>query len=209
MFILSNSPDQTLLSLCSTCISKITLMSELENICIYCHDSWIHNGVCKNCNNQKPIWNKLHTIFPYSGPLKQLFFQYKFNDSMLAEKDLVNLLTPHLNQFSDCHFVIIPCNKNTKRRLGHHPVTRIIKQITNNYSEPFINNTHNSMKSLDRKTRQQNPSKFIFKPELLPQQHNLLLIDDVFTTGTTLAKCSQLLIDHQINDFNALCFFRS
>lgn len=195
--------------ICYECQNDLILTKNIKNLCTYCHDSWIVSGVCQNCNNQQPIWNKLHTIFSYQGAIKKIFHLYKFRDSVLAEKDLIKLLTPYIEKFSEYHFLIVPCSKNTKNRLGHNPVTHIIKQITSNYSEPFINNSTKNMKTLDRTTRKSTTGNIEFHPKIDYQNKKILLIDDIFTTGSTLEMISKILIQHKINNFEALCFFRS
>ncbi|MGL5956593.1 MAG: ComF family protein [Brevinema sp.] len=195
--------------LCPDCISSLTLVQDLKKICPFCHDSWIVDHICQNCNNTPPLWNKLHTVFPYKNSLKQLFHLYKFKDSILAEKDLVQLLKPHLKQFERYHFLIVPCSKSTWQRLGFNPVTKIISQMTNNYSEALINKSKIPKKSLNRKQRNSTESDIIFQAHKLRSIHNLMIVDDIFTTGSTLNQISQILYKHQITQFDVLCFFRS
>ncbi len=191
--------------ICTNCLPK----QNIQIVCPLCHDSWVIDGICQNCNNETPEWNQLYTIFPYKEIIKDLFHYYKFKDSILAEKDIVKLLKPHLDQYADYHFVIAPCNQKTKRRLGFNPVTNIIKQITDNYSEPFINKNKYTSKHLSREQRKNTTSNIIFDPKKLKCNKNLLLVDDIFTTGSTLTNISLLLKQNNITNFDALCFFRS
>ncbi len=195
--------------ICPQCVPNLKLVKDQNNICPLCHDTWVVDGVCKNCNNTPPPWSKLHTIFCYKDALKQMFHLYKFKDSVLAEKDLVKLLTPYIAMYKNYHFVIVPCSKSTRRRLGFNPVTQILRQITNNYSEPFNNESTTTIKSLGRVGRKTSHSNITFDKTLLKQEDNIILIDDIFTTGSTMNQVSTLLKNHNINTFDALCFFRS
>ncbi len=195
--------------ICPQCIPSLKLVKDQNNICPLCHDTWIVDGVCKNCLNAPTLWDKLHTIFCYKDTLKQIFHLYKFKDSVLAEKDLVKLLTPYIAPLNNHHFVIVPCSKSTKKRLGFNPVTQILRQITNNYSEPFNNESTFTVKSLGRVDRRAIHSDITFDKSLLKQENNIILIDDIFTTGSTMNQVSTLLKNHNINTFDVLCFFRS
>ncbi|MGL4676200.1 MAG: ComF family protein [Brevinema sp.] len=194
---------------CPDCVQSLPLVQDLKNICPICHDSWIINNICQNCNNTPPLWKKLYTIFSYKSSIKKLFQFYKFSDSVLAEKDLVQLLKPHIAQFEHYHFLIVPCSKSTRQRLGFNPVTKIISQITNNYSEALINKSSIPKKSLNRQQRKNTESNIIFYSQKLLSNHNLLIVDDIFTTGSTLHQVSKILYAHQITKFDVLCFFRS
>lgn len=195
---------------CEQCIKKFTLMKQLKHICPYCHDSWISNDTCQNCFNQKPVWDKIHTIYPYKDSLKHLFHLYKFRNSVLAEQDLVRLLKPHLEKFVDYHWIVISCSNKTKKRLGFNPVTQIIKQIKTNYYEPFINKTSINMKNLTRVSRKSILDTMELENISISANKKILVIDDVFTTGTTLTQAVNLLkTRYQDHNIEILCFFRS
>ncbi len=194
---------------CPYCLGKTPLTSDIINICTYCHDLKMANSICNNCSNQPPPWQNLHTVFSYKDHIKKLFILYKLKDSVLAERDLVEILRPHLEKFSEYHIIASPCSKATKKRLGFNPVSNIIKQIHDDWSEPIINMSGKISKSLDRNKRKSKKTKMILDASKINKNKKLLIVDDVFTTGSTMHRVSELLQTNGIHDFEVLCFFRS
>ncbi len=194
---------------CNHCLNKTPLTSDIINICTYCHDLKMANSICNNCSNQTPPWKQLYTVFSYKEHIKKLFILYKLRDSVLAERDLVRILRPHLEKFSDRHIIAAPCSKATKRRLGFNPVSNIIKQIHDDYSEPILNKSSKTAKSLDRDKRKSQKAKMTIDISKINKNKKLLIVDDVFTTGSTMHRVSELLIANGIEEFEVLCFFRS
>ena len=141
--------------------------------------------------------------------MKQLLHLYKFKDSSLAEHDLVLLIKPHLMTFKDYHFIITPCSSKTLKRLGYNPVTRIIQKLGLEYSESLSKNQKQAIKKLNRQDRLQRSEAMVFHPEKINTTKKLIVVDDVFTTGSTIIQASLALHNHNILSFDILCFFRS
>ena len=196
--------------ICPKCIESLTLVDALEKICPFCHDTWITKGICQNCFNKKPLWQNIHTIYSYKeNAMKQLVHLYKFKDSSLAEHDITLLIKPHLIPFKDYHFIITPCSAKTFKRLGYNPVTRIIQKLGFEYSESLSKNQQQAIKKLNRQERLETSKTMIFHPEKINTTKKLVVVDDVFTTGSTLIQASLALHNHNILSFDILCFFRS
>ena len=141
--------------------------------------------------------------------MKQLVHLYKFKDSSLAEHDLILLLRPHIKAFEDYHFIVTPCSTKTLKRLGYNPVTRIIQKLGLEYSESLSKNQKQAIKKLSRQERLETSKTMIFHPEKINTTKKLIIVDDVFTTGSTLTQASLALRNHDILSFDILCFFRS
>ena len=141
--------------------------------------------------------------------MKQLLHLYKFKDSSLAEHDLVLLIKPHLKPFEDYHFIITPCSTKTFKRLGYNPVTRIMQKLGLEYSESLSKNQKQAIKKLNREDRLQKSEAMVFYPEKINTTKKLVIVDDVFTTGSTINQASLALHNHNILSFDILCFFRS
>ena len=196
--------------ICPKCVESLTLVDALEKICPFCHDTWITDGVCQNCFNKKPLWQNIHTIYSYKeNIMKQLLHLYKFKDSSLAEHDIILLIKPHLKSFEDYHFIITPCSTKTFKRLGYNPVTRIVQGLGLEYSEPLSKKQKQAIKKLNRQDRLQKSEAMIFHPEKINTTKKLIIVDDVFTTGSTIIQASLALHNSNVVSFDILCFFRS
>ena len=200
-------------NLCPSCAKNIILVKNQKDICPRCHDTWFKNGLCPNCQGRELHWDKLHTVFSYKDSLmKNLFYLYKFKNSLPAEKDLVLLLKEHLKEFQDYHFIIAPCGESTKKRLGFNPVTRIIAQLGFSYSEPLEKAKKSlNIKTLGGESRKQQLGNIICTQSISKEilEGKSLLVDDIFTTGSTLNQASLALKEQGFSYITCLCFLRS
>lgn len=196
--------------LCPICSHHIITIESLSNLCPICHDSWILEGICQNCSNQPQMWSHLHTIFSYRSLIKELYLLYKFQNSLLAEKDLISLLKEPLKIFQDYHFIVVPCGRETRKRLGFNPVTRILSRLALTYSEPLIKQHKGlSMKRLNAQERKFASNAMTLKNSLPQTQKKYMIVDDIFTTGNTLTQCILSLPEALHHRIEALCFLRS
>ena len=196
--------------ICPKCIDSLIVMKSLKNICPLCHSTWIEKDVCQNCFNKSPLWQNIHTIYSYkNNHIKQLLHLYKFKDSSLAEHDLIALIKPHISLFKDYHFIITPCSIPTYKRLGYNPVTRIIQKLDLEFSESLSKNQQFTTKHLKRQERLQPTTTMVFQAEKINTTKKIVIVDDVFTTGSTITQASLALQYHNLMYFDILCFFRS
>lgn len=197
-------------NICPSCITKIKFIKDLPH-CPKCHNLSFKNNFCTNCYQIEYYWDILDTIFYYRDPcIKELFKRYKFYNSFPAEKDLTTLLTPHLSKYYDYHAIIIPYGRKTKQRLGFNPVKKIIQNLTIPYSEILIKNKQISQKKLTGHQRRQQTDilSVINNIPLELFQQKILLVDDIFTTGTTLNQGAYILRQLGFTNITALAFCR-
>lgn len=200
-------------NICVSCSNHLSLVKNQEKICPRCHDTWFQQDICQNCKNMHIYWDHLITIFSYKDTtMKTLFYRYKFKNSLPAEKDLTSLLKDYLIPYQHYHIIIIPCGEDTKKRLGFNPVLKILKNLRFSYNTPLKkrkNTLSSKFLSGNNRKKQQN-TIFCTQPldkEIL--QKKILLVDDIFTTGSTLNQAAYILRKQGCNHITCLCFLRS
>jgi ComF family protein len=141
----------------------------------------------------------------YADPLVQaLLIQNKFHHSASAARYLGILLSRwHHNQPSNTMYLPIPLGKQRLRSRGHNQVLSILqaaklREIT--HTNVLFRRTETEAQSnLDRSTRLKNiQGAFMVNLQQIEslQGKNIVLLDDVVTTGATLETAKQALLPH-------------
>ena len=121
-------------------------------------------------------------------------------------KDLANLVKIHFEasevKFDLSNFVLVPVPLSKKRLKwrGYNQAEEIAKEISNFFKIPLIADCLIKTKEtlpqveLEEKERRENlKGAFLVKNKEKIEGKNVFLVDDVFTTGTTLRECAKAL----------------
>ncbi len=143
-------------------------------------------------------------IFEYQGMIRKIIINYKFNDSSYLYKTIVNFLLKNEKFFQNLksYDTIIPVPISHKRRKerGYNQSDLIAKEIAKrtqiNYQNQCLIKTKNIVEQskLNKDERQKN-IQGVYKLQKLHKIQNkkILLIDDVYTTGSTVNECCKIL----------------
>ena len=137
--------------------------------------------------------------------IRKVILNYKFNDKPYLYKTIVNFLLKNEKFFEilKSYDTIIPVPISTKRykERGYNQSYLIAKEIAKKLKIKCNNNSLLKTKNiieqskLNKEERQKN-IQGVYKlsnPKIL-QNKKILLLDDVYTTGSTVKECSKILI---------------
>lgn len=143
-------------------------------------------------------------IFEYQGMIRKVILNYKFNDKPYLYKTIVNFLLKNQKFFQILEFydiiVPVPISQERKKERGYNQSELIAKEIAQNTSTEYNNQclfkTRNIIEQskLNKEERQKNIQGVykLYNQEIL-QNKKILLIDDIYTTGSTVNECSRIL----------------
>ena len=180
--------------ICANCWQDVQFIE--PPVCDICGIPGI-DGLCDECAISPPRYGKLRTIAFYHKSLQQAIHLFKFEKKRVFAKHLIQLINAHLP--SDCSvaeydFVLpIPIHKRRLRERGFNQATLLADGVAKAEGVPVLTETlvrkrHTvAQSSLDREARQQNivGAFEVRNPDVI-RGKQLLLIDDVFTTGATI-----------------------
>ena len=180
--------------LCKPCaLSTPTLPS----ICYICARATRNNSPCaKHAMQYSPV--SIFITGEYDGVIKDLIKAYKFGYKRSAAKDIAFLMHSTMPYVGNDYIVTyVPTTGSHVRERGFNHTERIAKELARLYSlaciELLTRETNVSQKGADRATRkQQLRGAFRVLPDVVIGK-NILLIDDVITTGATIEECSKVL----------------
>ena len=205
-------------SLCKKCIEKLT-QDESEFVCLKCGKRMNTNGICEECckKSENIYYDSFKYIQSYSGASAQLVKLHKQYDNHKVLDLYVSLLCKILN--SDYPVYIVPdsflgklkkgkCCFSTEigkklRKKGFCVISNIIKKSSFAKMQKLLNNK--DRQSNADKIFNLNKNPIIIKNTL----DTIQLVDDIFTTGSTINRCAKLLKDFGFKKIFAYSLFKA
>lgn len=180
-----------------------------------------HNSLCKKCEIElkkiqdiniisdgeeieNKYFNELMYIFKYEGAIRKLILDYKFNEKSYMYLTFVNFLLKNKKIFENIKnydtIIPIPISKKRQQERGYNQSFLVAKEISKKTDLKLMNNclikTKNIIEQskLNREDRIKNiQNVYKIKNEQLIKNKKILLVDDIYTTGSTVNECSKML----------------
>lgn len=139
-------------------------------------------------DNGHPMFDTIRT------GLGEVLYKFKYQGNHEKLNDIMEFVVPFLrkwNTLSSVDFVVpAPFSKNRV----YHPANEIAKRISGVIGKPYEDvlkkTTNTESKDLTEKSQIRGTIVIIKKPR---RPHNILLVDDLFASGTTLNECTRVL----------------
>ncbi|MBL7006765.1 MAG: ComF family protein [Spirochaetia bacterium] len=210
----SMQEDNNLYILCEKCqklLNQQFLGNLFKNNCPHCCSPILSNDKCVNCSDQTNSYiEKKHTCFSYTGIIKELITYYKFRNLIQLKGIFSEYILKALGDFS-YHIILIPIPGNPKniKKRGWDQVLEIANWIKHDrivvHKLLKQRKKHKQQKKLDKFQRiSQTRNKYSLDSEVLNkvlkdlqtfEVYQILLIDDIITTGATLESAAAVIID--------------
>ncbi|MDR2007809.1 MAG: ComF family protein [Alphaproteobacteria bacterium] len=205
--------------LCSECFPKLQVAYKH-----YCHMCGIELKVgdrCLGCQAKPKNFNSVSYCFVYSPEVFKLIGGFKNNDKTYMAKFLSSFMIKKVNEsgLANKIDIIIPVPihyaKLIKRKYNHTGL--LAKEIAKHFNKPFrVDVLQKTKKTADQMTlgsdkRLKNiKGAFNIKKNHLQllKDKNILLVDDVLTTGATINECAKVLKRAGCSRVHVLCFAR-
>ncbi len=177
----------------------------------------------ENSLEMEKHFEELMYIFKYEGQIRELILDYKFNEKSYMYKTFVNFLLKNKKIFENIKkydkIIPVPISKKRYKERGYNQSLLIAKEISmqisyetnNNIKLELVNNclikTKNIIEQskLNKEDRQHNiQGVYTLKNGSILTNKSILLIDDIYTTGSTVNECSRVLQQAKPNKIGVL-----
>lgn len=150
---------------------------------------------------------KVTSLYEYNGAMRDYLHQYKFLQDITLAKvfryELHNVLKSKVN------IVPIPMHPKRKVKRTFSHVEELLKCARISYSDVLEKKDDESMGEKTKKERLALSPLFKLQPNAMIKNESYLLIDDIYTTGTTLRHAATVLIDAGAKEVEALTLIRA
>ena len=189
--------------LCGECAGRIVFLSPPR--CRYCLKPLSVNssGSCQECSRKIYPYQRLISATAYKEPITSLIHLFKYKNCDYLANFLASLIERHLLKigFNPNRYQFItpvPLHKDKLKIRGYNQAGLLAKLLSNHFKIPFrddiIGNTNirPSQTKLPKEKREKNvEGVFVVRKSL--ENENIILVDDIFTTGSTASACSRVL----------------
>lgn len=183
--------------LCAACLEDLqSCQTDARNCCTKCGCFLSGGGVCGYCQKKTPAFECLWSSVYYEAPVRQMIHEFKHLRDLSMRQPLAKLMVAHPPEWLEqaCIDFIVAVPLSSKRRLyrGFNQSEMLAAALGEYFHLPVLpRNTffrrHKEPQSvLKSSERLKNAADVFSVVKPLPPNCNLLLIDDVVTTGATL-----------------------
>ncbi len=189
--------------------------------CILCKDELFNNYremLCDSCRRDIASYLRLETIdkkaykvyvlFFYEGEIKKLVRSFKFHDNTyLAKVFAIYLARAIIEEGINCsHISYIPMHLKKKAIRGYDQSELLARETAKITEIPFIRVVDRRVKtrSLYELNRREREAELKGAFSLITNASNTLIIDDIYTTGSTISEVSKTLKKSNIKNYNFL-----
>ncbi|MDE2408011.1 MAG: ComF family protein [Xanthomonadaceae bacterium] len=167
-------------------------------------------STCGHCLQHPPPLDAMHAAFDYAFPLDRLLPRLKFHRDFAAGRVLVQAMAEHFATLPRPQALIpLPLHRNRLRRRGYDQALELARPLARALGLPLGDDVLERCKptraqsTLDAEARQHNlQGAFRILPGVsVPAQ--VVLFDDVMTTGATLHAAAQVLHDAGVQQVHA------
>lgn len=178
----------------------------------------MQTNICFDCVRKSCLFTKCAAAYEYLGPAGTLIKKMKYSDMPYLAKGAAATMTAQLLQLDwPIPDVVVPVPLSFSHRLkrGYNQSELLGNEIATLLSCSFLNALFRkkggySQAALLRKQREAMAvNTFQLKKKIDIAEKKVLLVDDVYTTGSTIRRCAEALCDGYPAEIYALTFCRS
>lgn len=161
--------------------------------------------LCEHCDGLRPEFREGRTAVLFRGPARDLVHSLKYRHGLHVVPDLADLMlaNPHTAEFlRGAALVPVPLHPRKERERGYNQTRELARRVAavlgagTRVEEPLrrLADTQ-TQTNLDREQRRANlKNAFALAPRaVINPELRYVLLDDVFTTGSTLNACAGVL----------------
>jgi len=186
--------------LCAPCLQALSFPQQF--ICERCGREIEIKGLCADCMQNLPIFDRAMAPLLYDGVIRHLLHLLKYDNKQYLAIPLARLMAEALPAEISTQCTLITCvplHKSRRRKRGYNQSALLAKELAKKWNLPLHENVLQRMRKTEfqahmtRDERLKNMKNVFAASEKLPAGSVILLVDDIFTTGATVNDCARAL----------------
>lgn len=188
---------------CEVCMASLDYLQGIT--CLHCGKQLseeYHDSTCPDCKAGVFYYDKAYSCFAYSGAGKELVYKLKYEGKTQLSKVIAGLMKERLRNegLTIDAIVPVPIHENKLKTRGFNQSYLIARELGERLEKPLIDCMTRTKETkeqynLDRAQRYLNIID-AFSVRLrynIDKYKSILLLDDIYTTGSTVNECSKVL----------------
>ncbi len=171
--------------------------------CSCCGSPTSNAVLCERCKSNHPAFTALRSWAIYCGSIRRAIHQLKYRRDIALGEVLAMGLIDMLNRLNwQIDLVVpVPLGKTRENERGYNQAAMLALPLAYAKGIPYkslaLKRIHetNSQVYLNRDQRAKNVKNAFWGDHNIVKGHNILVIDDVTTTGATMHACAQALLE--------------
>lgn len=207
---------------CSSCFNRIRKIAHPH--CLRCGIGFTSEAgedhLCSDCLAGTGYFAKARALAHYEGILPEIISRYKYRGDSRLARSLGDLLASYEDpdfSFQDYRLVVpVPLHPLRLRRRGFNQSLLLARRISRRYSLPLDFTSLRRIRATAPQTelsaaerRKNIRGAFAVSRRHTLAEKDILLIDDVFTTGSTVEECAKVLLKAGANRVDVLTLARA
>lgn len=188
--------------ICEKC--RYLSIEKYINRCKFC-GKISYSDICPECEAKRIYYEKLVFCNEYTEEFKEKIHLYKFLDKKYYYNFFSELIYERIKDEEFDVIVPVPISKERYKERGYNQAGLIAKKLSRILNKPYNGTSLVKVKNNERQSMQnfkerQKSIKNVFEiADNYLNGLNILLIDDIFATGSTVNECSRLLKKAGVN----------
>ena len=200
---------------CPECQSQVDRIP--ANVCPICGIPGSWPNICPECTKNPPAYTALRSYSNYSGPVRRAIIRLKYSKDIGLGEALANQLAGTLKTLNWPIDMVtcVPLSRGRLRQRGYNQSAMIARPIAMAISQPFLpvllrkTREAPTQVGLSANDRRKNVDGAFEAGGATLTAKQVLVIDDVTTTGSTMNACARALLDAGAASVYGLTFARA
>lgn len=188
---------------CAVCMASLDYLQGIT--CLHCGkqlNEQYHDNTCPDCKGGIFHYDRAYSCFAYSGMGKELIYKLKYEGKTQLSNVIAGLMEERLRNegLAADAIVPVPIHENKLKTRGFNQSYIIARELGERLRKPIFDclvrtKETKEQYNLDRAQRSLNIID-AFSVKLMyniDKYKNILLVDDIYTTGSTVNECSKVL----------------
>ena len=186
--------------ICSRCKDRIPFAK--DHYCLKCGETIPESyDYCITCKNAKYNFDYARSIFAYTELTAPIILRFKYNGQRMYAKPLAHLMKDFYDDSDIVSQVVtyVPMPESRQKQRGYNQAYELCREFCELSKLPMLDLLKRKEETqkqsvLNAEERRKNIiGSFVAINKSLIKNKDILLIDDVFTTGSTTSECAKVL----------------
>lgn len=188
-----------------------------RNVCLKCGKEINDENIefCYDCMKKSHIYNQGVAVYRYTDGIKQSIYRYKYKNkreyAAFYGEEMYTRCKATIDIWKPQIIIPVPLHSSKYRERGFNQAELMAKSLSEYSDIPYDANILTRcrktipMKQLNDKERLKNLKNAFIIDENIVKYERVLVVDDIYTTGSTIDECARVLKDRGVERVYFIC----